>query len=58
MYFKEKWRGAEEKEPLLGRFDSFQIDPSFCYYTGLFLRLQGGEKSFPFYTGIALFSQP
>ncbi len=27
MYFKEKWRGAEEKEPPPGRFDSFQIDP-------------------------------
>ncbi len=25
---KEKWCRAEEKEPLLGRFDSFQLDPS------------------------------
>jgi len=27
MYFKGKWRGTGEKDPLLGRFDNFQIRP-------------------------------
>ncbi len=27
MYFKGKWCSEREKEPLLGRFDSFQIGP-------------------------------
>ena len=28
MYFKEKWCGAGQKEPLSGRFDIFQIGSS------------------------------
>ena len=28
MYFKGKWCGAEQKEPLSGRFDIFQIGSS------------------------------
>ena len=27
LYFKEKWSGTAEKEPLFGRVDSFQIGP-------------------------------
>ncbi len=27
MYFKGKWCSEREKEPLFGRFDSFQIGP-------------------------------
>ena len=27
MYFKGKWRGAGQKDPLIGHFDSFQMHP-------------------------------
>ena len=27
MYFKGKWCSTWQKEPLIGRFDSFQIRP-------------------------------
>ncbi len=29
MYFKGKWCSEREKEPLFGRFDSFQIGPRY-----------------------------
>jgi len=28
LYFKGKWRGAGQKDPLIGHFDSFQMHPS------------------------------
>jgi len=27
LYFKGKWRGAGQKDPLIGHFDSFQMHP-------------------------------
>jgi hypothetical protein len=28
LYFKGKWRGAGQKGPLIGHFDSFQMHPN------------------------------
>ena len=28
LYFKGKWRGAGQKDPLIGRVDGFQIGPN------------------------------
>jgi len=52
LYFKGKWRSTGQKEPLIGRFDSFQIHSNnshihknrpLGFAEGLLLRKNGAQ---------------
>ena len=64
MYCKEKWRTAGGKDPLLGRVDGFQIDPSaiLCFCTFLWKRLhqrvQLQQTNSGFLAGVQRFQIP